>query len=66
MIAGKFRTMSNSISQELTIIEIGGENRIDSRIVAESLGIEHESLNSGVYIAVSYRDFWKTVYSGGA
>lgn len=35
--------MGGSISQELTIIEIGGENRIDSRIVAKELGIEHES-----------------------
>src|SRR4051794_8787416 len=32
---------TTNISQELAIIEIGGENRIDSRLVAASLGIEH-------------------------
>jgi len=41
--------MSNSLSQELTIIEIGGENRIDSRIVAKSLEIEHHSLMATMY-----------------
>ena len=30
--------------QELTIINIEGENRIDSRLVATSLNIEHKHL----------------------
>src|SRR6185295_4534674 len=37
------KNMGGSISQELTIIEISGENRIDSRIVAKELGLEHKS-----------------------
>jgi len=35
--------MNSSVSQKLTIIEISGENRIDSRIVARSLGVEHDN-----------------------
>lgn len=33
--------MFDSVSQELVVVEVNGENRIDSRLVAKSLGIEH-------------------------
>lgn len=34
---------SNSPSVELTVVATNGENRIDSRLVAKSLGIEHKA-----------------------
>lgn len=38
-----------SVSQELVIVQMDGEPRIDSRLVASSLGIEHRSMIKLLY-----------------
>jgi phage regulator Rha-like protein len=36
--------MGDNLSQELVVVQIEGESRIDSRVVAKSIGIEHHNL----------------------
>lgn len=36
--------MGDNVSQDLVVVQINGESRIDSRLVAKAVGIEHESL----------------------
>src|SRR5437667_719806 len=43
-------------STELVIVDLNGENRIDSRLVAESLGIKHKAFSETLRAVVQSLD----------